>query len=108
MSTEDALRDLKDINSGKRPLIVTKGVSDIINNPSHYTQGGIEVREFLEANGIAEDFYVGNIIKYLIRYRYKAGLVDLRKALRYCEMLVEMKLRIDKENAERAGTATTS
>lgn len=64
-----------------------------VNHPSHYTNGKIEVIDFIEDNlGEGFEYYlVGNIMKYLCRYRYKNGVEDLKKAKWYLEKLIEVK-----------------
>lgn len=58
--------------------------SSPIDHPSHYNIGTIETIDYLESLGIAEDFCVGNTIKYLSRYKHKEKpLEDLKKALWY-------------------------
>lgn len=37
-----------------------------------------------------EGFYVGNIIKYVTRYRDKNGIEDLEKAKTYLQRLIDM------------------
>lgn len=51
---------------------------DVVEQPSHYTYGGIEVKDYIAAKGFG--FRSGNIIKYISRYRHKNGVEDLRKA----------------------------
>lgn len=34
-------------------------------------------------------FWSGNVLKYLLRYRYKNGLEDLKKARHYLDYLIE-------------------
>ena len=60
---------------------------DIINQPPHYTKGGIEPIDFITANNM--DFCSGNIIKYVTRHKYKNGLEDLKKAQFYLNRLIE-------------------
>lgn len=62
--------------------------TNVISQPAHYTYG-IEPAEFLESLGIAEDFYAGNIIKYVARYKQKNGKEDIQKARQYCKMLLD-------------------
>lgn len=64
-----------------------------INHPMHYTQGKIECIDAIAAavtglSGI-EAVLVGNIIKYVWRYRHKNGVEDLKKAQWYLDRLVE-------------------
>ena len=65
---------------------------DVIN-PEHYKDGGIEPFDYMRAKlspeGL-EGFAVGNVIKYISRYRKKNGLEDLRKSRWYLDKLIEM------------------
>jgi len=61
---------------------------EAVKNPPHYTQGKIEVLDFI----LDQDFpyLAGNIVKYISRYRYKGSPVqDLRKAEFYLVRLIE-------------------
>ena len=66
-------------------------IEDMVKNPSHY-QGkyGLEVYDVLE-NFLkdVESYYVGNIIKYILRYKQKNGLEDIKKAREYADKLIE-------------------
>ena len=63
-------------------------MADQINKPSHYTQGKIEVIDFIEDQQM--DFVTGNAVKYLARYRFKGQpLEDLKKARWYIERLIK-------------------
>ena len=56
--------------------------SDVVNSPTHYTYGGIETIDFIEAKKL--NYNLGNVIKYLTRADYKGNkLEDLRKAQWY-------------------------
>jgi hypothetical protein len=71
-----------------------KGSVDNVNHPQHYTQGGIETIEYLQAKLTAEQFegyLVGNILKYVSRYPHKNGIEDLKKAQWYINKLLEVK-----------------
>jgi hypothetical protein len=66
-------------------------VSDVVNKPEHYRQGGLECIEAIEASMSREEFqgYLkGNIEKYVWRYRYKNGIQDLHKARWYLDRLI--------------------
>jgi hypothetical protein len=66
-------------------------MSDIINNPSHYIQGGLEVIEVLEKKLSPEaykGFLMGNVLKYVLRHEYKGGVEDLKKARFYIERMI--------------------
>lgn len=65
---------------------------DLVNQPPHYNQGGIECVEAIKASMSAEEFqgYLkGNAIKYLWRYRHKNGVQDLQKANWYNNRLIQ-------------------
>ena len=56
-------------------------MADMVNHPAHYV-GKIEVIDYLEDKLTSEQFegyLVGNVLKYLSRYRKKNGLEDLKK-----------------------------
>ena len=65
---------------------------DMVNNPRHYTSGGIECIEAIKAaiGGLTgvEAFSTGNAIKYLWRWKLKNGVEDLEKAKRYIDYLI--------------------
>jgi hypothetical protein len=67
--------------------------SDMVNHPPHYTQGGIETIEYLEAKLTPEAFvgYLqGNCLKYLSRAAHKGdALEDFKKAQWYINRLVK-------------------
>jgi hypothetical protein len=67
---------------------------DKVNHPEHYTHGGIETIDYLQAKMTQEQFegyLVGNILKYVSRYPHKNGIEDLRKAQWYLNKLVVVK-----------------
>lgn len=56
--------------------------TDNINSPVHYTRGGIETIDFIEAKGF--NYNLGNAVKYISRAGYKLDMAeDLRKAVWY-------------------------
>jgi hypothetical protein len=61
--------------------------SDNVYKPSHYTKYKIEPITFIMQNELP--FAMGNVIKYVMRYKDKNGLEDLRKARRYIDMIIE-------------------
>lgn len=55
---------------------------DSVNHPAHYTTGGIETIDFIEAKKLG--YNLGNVVKYLTRADHKGNkLEDLRKAQWY-------------------------
>lgn len=53
----------------------------------HYESKKIQPIEFIEANNLG--FHEGNAIKYIVRYKDKNGLEDLKKAKWYIDRLIE-------------------
>lgn len=67
--------------------------NDNVNNPAHYTQGGIETLDFIKAKLTTEaykGFLQANIIKYVTRYEHKNGVEDLQKAEFYLRELIKV------------------
>ena len=66
---------------------------DMVNHPSHYTQGGIECIDALKAATISktgiEAVCTANAIKYLWRYEEKNGVEDVKKARWYIDRLIK-------------------
>lgn len=65
---------------------------DPVNRPAHYTSGGIECIDAMQAAFGAEavkDFCLCNAFKYLWRHRNKNGVEDLKKARWYLSRLIE-------------------
>ena len=68
-------------------------VCDMVNHPSHYTQGGIECIDAIKAavTGLTgmEAVCTGNIIRYIWRWKYKNGLEDVKKCRWYIDKLIK-------------------
>ena len=66
---------------------------DMVNKPAHYVKGDMECIDFIQA--IVSDltpyeaYCLGNVVKYLWRFKDKNGVIDLDKAVRYIEFLKE-------------------
>lgn len=74
----------------KSHLIEFTDASDNVNNPAHYTSGGIETLDYIKAKVKDYPSYaVGNILKYVSRYEHKNGLEDLKKAQFYLNDLIK-------------------
>jgi hypothetical protein len=54
---------------------------------SHYRDFAIQPSEFIHRNKLG--FLVGNVIKYVVRYKLKNGRQDLEKAKHYIDLLIE-------------------
>lgn len=68
-------------------------ICDNINSPNHYKRCGMECIEAIRAaceglDGV-EAYYVGNVLKYIWRFKGKNGVEDLKKARHYLDWLIE-------------------
>lgn len=97
IGTKRLTERLKQLDSSYVP---SDKVSDNVNSPSHYCKGGLECIEAIRAacEGLegAEAYYVGNVIKYVWRFKFKNGVEDLKKARKYLDWLIEQ----EEKNAE--------
>jgi hypothetical protein len=55
---------------------------------SHYRDKGIQPIIYIHANNLG--FCEGNVVKYVTRWREKNGVADLKKAIHYLELLIEL------------------
>lgn len=63
-------------------------IPDMVNSPPHYTTGGIETIDFIEAKEL--NYHLGNVVKYISRARHKNNtLDDLKKAQWYLSREIE-------------------
>ena len=69
-------------------------MSDLINSPSHYNQGRVEVIEVIEdsvkdADDAVSGYLLGQALKYLLRMWHKGdALQDAGKASWYLDRLI--------------------
>ena len=66
-------------------------MNDAVNHPSHYTDGGIETIDFIEAKKLP--YHLGNAIKYISRAGKKDQnkiIEDLQKAIWYIERYIKL------------------
>lgn len=67
---------------------------DNVNQPKHYQLeglNGVEAKDVIHSI-LGEDvanFYIGNVIKYMLRYKNKNGIEDLKKARVYLNWAIE-------------------
>lgn len=74
-------------------------MNDIVNHPSHYTDGKIEVIDFIEEKGL--NFHRGNAVKYIARAGKKdptKEIEDLKKAEWYIHREIQ---RLEKERKDK-------
>jgi hypothetical protein len=55
--------------------------------PDHYRGNGMQPFDVINAFNL--DFYEGNVLKYLLRWRRKNGVEDLCKARTYLQVLID-------------------
>lgn len=67
---------------------------------SHYLfENGIQPVQFIAANNW--DFFAGNVLKYLVRWRSKGGLQDLKKCRHYAELRFELAMERHYPHADK-------
>ena len=62
-------------------------VNPVTTDPRHYNKLRIEPWDFIQQNKL--DFFEGNVVKYICRWKEKGGIEDLQKARTYLERLIE-------------------
>lgn len=74
-------------------------MNDIVNHPSHYTDGKIEVIDFIEEKSL--NFHRGNAVKYIARAGKKdptKEIEDLKKAEWYIHREIQRLEKGEKAN----------
>lgn len=70
---------------------------EIVHEPQHYARWSIEPITYIMRNGM--EFWRGNVVKYVSRAGHKlypnmdqveSEITDLKKAIRYCEMRINL------------------
>lgn len=77
----------EETESAARPKHDLKTSRENIKRQKHYEQWEIQPVDFIVST-IGPSWLVGNVIKYVMRYNEKNGVQDIRKAIHYCEMLI--------------------
>ena len=62
-------------------------VNPVTTDPRHYNKLRIDPWDFIQQNKL--DFFEGNVVKYICRWKNKGGVDDLRKAITYIEKIIE-------------------
>ena len=79
--------------SSPNPAADVNKENDMVDNPEHYTFGGIETVDYLRAKLTKEEFIGwcrGNALKYLSRAGHKdEELQEYRKAAKYIEWIID-------------------
>ena len=90
----EAVKDIKFKDDVEVVLPLEKAPKELIDNvnhPNHYTQGKYEVIDYIEDKLSKEElqgYCVGNVLKYVSRFKHKNGLEDLKKAEWYLNRLI--------------------
>lgn len=66
---------------------------DVQISGNHYKDKGIQPIIYIYANDLG--FCAGNVVKYVTRYKTKGGAADIRKAIHYLELLLELEYKDD-------------
>ena len=61
---------------------------DVQEGGNHYKKCKIQPIEYIHANNIG--YLEGNVIKYVTRHKDKNGVEDIKKAMHYLELILEM------------------
>lgn len=99
MENEEELQNL--VNKARRNFVNAQAhntfcSSDPVNHPEHYkAENGLEVIDVIEAftqdlTGM-EAVCTANAIKYILRWKHKNGVEDLKKARWYISKLIDEK-----------------
>lgn len=67
---------------------MTTSALDRQESGDHYKDKGIQPIVYIHANNLG--FCEGNVVKYVTRWREKGGEADLRKAIHYLELLIQL------------------
>lgn len=77
-------------------LVAVSPAPDLVNQPPHYTTGGIETIDFIRAKQL--DYCLGNVVKYITRAPHKGNEVqDLEKARWYLDRAISERTEGDGE-----------
>jgi hypothetical protein len=58
---------------------------------NHYKDKGIQPIVYIHANDLG--FCEGNVVKYVTRHKEKNGAADIKKAIHYLELLLELQYK---------------
>jgi hypothetical protein len=89
-----AIRNYKNKAKPSRILAaITEIKNDIVNKPLHYTTGGVETLDFIEAKDL--NYRLGNVVKYVVRAgkKHTDPVEDLKKARFYLDREITVRER---------------
>lgn len=97
LAADERLKYLGKVITAKSPNSTIKQHDDI-NHPSHYTQGNIEVIDYIEDKKLG--YRLGNVVKYVSRAGHKDDAIkDLKKARWYLNREIAKREEHDKSRA---------
>lgn len=97
LAADERLKYLRKVITAKSPNSTIKQHDDI-NHPSHYTQGNIEVIDYIEDKKLG--YRLGNVVKYVSRAGHKDDAIkDLKKARWYLNREIAKREEHDKSRA---------
>lgn len=86
--SESELRLAASLAMARGEKIRMQPADDMVNSPPHYTAGGIETIDFIEAKELG--YNLGNVVKYITRSGHKGDkLKDLEKAQWYLNRAID-------------------
>lgn len=86
--SESELRLAASLAMARGEKIRMQPADDMVNSPPHYTAGGIETIDFIEAKEL--NYHLGNVVKYITRSGHKGDkLKDLEKAQWYLNRAID-------------------
>jgi hypothetical protein len=96
--TESNSEDIRTLDERTQPVCTSPKSGDMVEHPPHYNAGKYEVIDVIDdvlssleragASGF-ETYCIGNVLKYVMRYRHKNGVEDLKKAVWYAKRVIE-------------------
>ena len=92
--TSIVIADITEIAELKAKSKKNNSSTDMVNHPSHYNYGDIEVIDYINqvTNGYKKGhvaYCIGNVVKYVSRAPFKNGLEDLKKAKWYLDEAIK-------------------
>ena len=78
--------------------LIKQQTKQLVHHPGHYNQG-IEMWEYAYSHKL--DFFEGNIVKYVTRWKDKNGIQDLLKAKQYLDKLIENETKKNQPKSRR-------
>jgi hypothetical protein len=92
LNTVNFMQALEETTEVEELNIVDEQIPNVIERPPHYTAGKVECIDAIESaiEGLdpEEAVHVGNVMKYIWRFKKKNGLQDLEKAQWYLGRLI--------------------